>query len=149
MFTNTNRSGVLKKYIPKIGREQKLKDLYLLAKTIIDLEMGNEIKYKFLRHVIWSITTVDGTYNTKYRSKSVLSRREVPINHEHVWTVKQIREELLKNPENYQNILDKKAIGCIVTREEHNQLPGDKRGWERYKNAGIIVMDCEIWKRFL
>lgn len=44
------------------------------------------------------------------------------------------------------------AVACVVTVEEHNQLtPFDLThdGWQRYKEAGIEVLDMAAMERYL
>jgi hypothetical protein len=50
-------------------------------------------------------------------------------------------------PEDIEEIL-KNAVGCTVTKEEHTLLERFKHldGWERYRQAGIIVIDMETEK---
>ncbi len=40
------------------------------------------------------------------------------------------------------------AIGCTITREEHRRLNHFRHldGWERYLEAGIVVIDMETGK---
>lgn len=45
-------------------------------------------------------------------------------------------------PEEIDNILED-AVGCTVTTEEHDRLApfDDEYGWERYRKAGITVIN--------
>ena len=57
-------------------------------------------------------------------------------------------EALLQaRPEKVDEILSE-AIGCTIMREEHRRLNQLKHldGWERYAEAGIIVIDMETGK---
>jgi hypothetical protein len=59
-------------------------------------------------------------------------------------------DALLKSPEAVTRILNK-AVGCIVTKAEHDKLRQFERdfdGWERYRQAGIVIIDMETAKRF-
>jgi hypothetical protein len=51
-------------------------------------------------------------------------------------------------PNGVDEILDK-AVGCSVTLEEHDLLKSfdDEYGWERYRKAGIIVIDTQTGER--
>jgi len=48
------------------------------------------------------------------------------------------------NPDSAKDIL-KDAIGCTVTKDEHDRLNMIKNcdGWQRYREAGIRVWDTE------
>ena len=43
----------------------------------------------------------------------------------------------------------KDAIGCTVTKEEHALLKrfDNEYGWERYRKAGLTVIDTQTGKR--
>lgn len=50
---------------------------------------------------------------------------------------------MIAEPERIAEILDS-ATACLVTEEEHrrlNVLPPDTEGWDRYRAAGITVID--------
>jgi hypothetical protein len=42
------------------------------------------------------------------------------------------------------------AVGCTVTKEEHTLLEQFKHldGWERYRQAGMVVIDMETGQPF-
>ena len=51
-------------------------------------------------------------------------------------------------PHEVDDIL-KDAIGCTVTVEEHTRLSkfDEEYGWERYRKAGISVIDTQTGER--
>ena len=54
-------------------------------------------------------------------------------------------ERILKDPDVLEHEM-KQAIGCTVTKHEHDDLTRyDKShdGWDRYKEAGIAVLDLK------
>jgi hypothetical protein len=53
------------------------------------------------------------------------------------------------SPEAVDEIL-KKAVGCTITKDEHDLLGRFQHldGWERYRRAGIVVIDMETGKPF-
>ena len=67
------------------------------------------------------------------------------INHEHVWTRKELREKLLAKPrdvEELEQFLTTYGVACIVTVQEHGKLSTSKKaGWLRYVEQGIPVWD--------
>lgn len=103
-------------------------------------------KKELLSSMIWKITESKGKYSTEYISKEVFeirasgSKSNAGLNHEHVFTRKELILKLLGNPKKVKSIL-KNAIGCTVTINEHRKLSAVKNldGWERYKKAGVEV----------
>lgn len=136
-------------YVPHRNRSAKLNDLFHLAETLLQLNVSVALKKKFFRYIIWDITSVDGTYKTRFRSETVLGVNEVPINHEHVWQVQSITSEILANPNQLRTILNNKAVACIVSKEEHDRLPDDLQGWARYSAANIRVRDMLTGNRVI
>lgn len=97
----------------------------------------------------WFVSEADGKHKTRFRSKLVVDlARDEPtsreaIIHEHVFSRKEVTDQLLDKPDSTGDILDT-VLGCIVTKKEHDKLHKIKNnisGWQRYKNAGIVVYD--------
>jgi hypothetical protein len=112
-----------------------------LAQTIVALGDGvhRQHKCKLLRDVVWIVTEANGKYDTRYVSKAVYAGQG-PIEHEHVFPIEGLVEEMLRNPDNIDQVLDT-AIACLVTKEEHNLLSKSGKGWTRYRQSGIRVYD--------
>lgn len=137
-------------YEPDSERKEKLASAKHLAMLVLnDSMIVPELKKKVLKQLQWFISEVDHKYRTRFRSKQVfeLAKNEpqstVKINHEHVFTKKEITSKLLKDPIGLDTILDD-VVGCVVTADEHKVLTAlgsDCSGWERYKKAGIEVLD--------
>ncbi len=113
---------------------------------ILDMHKKNIIKDV----VLWRMSEVDGKWTTRYRSMGVLKGDDEPVNHEHVFTRKNMTEQLLEHPADVEQIL-RTVTGCIVTKSEHKKLSKikDVDGWDRYKQAGVQVWDMKINKRFI
>ncbi|MCP4143142.1 MAG: hypothetical protein GY755_23120 [Chloroflexi bacterium] len=147
-----------KKLLKPYKRSSKATQIITSAKNLASLVLNSNgildrHKNKILSEVIWYISEADGKYTTRYRSKSVISlANDRPtsvqkINHEHVYTIKNLKEEIIENPESFSTILEK-VIACVVTTEEHKTLDAlkdTKVGWERYKSAGIEVLDMSTF----
>ncbi|MEK6893701.1 MAG: hypothetical protein AABX07_05880 [Nanoarchaeota archaeon] len=131
-------------YKPKDNREQKLKEMFDTTKRILSFNLSEKLRKKLIDILIWCISEVDGKTNLKYRSKGALDpRNKEELIHEHVFTKKQIYNNLIKSPDKTEQIL-KKIVACAVTKDEHDKLTKfDKSfsGWERYKQAQIEVYD--------
>ncbi|GAB2553159.1 hypothetical protein [Kribbella endophytica] len=100
---------------------------------------------------LWKWTEAEGVspyakYNTRYISAGVKNATApASINHEHVWTRKELREKLLAKPrdvEELEQFLTTYGVACIVTVQEHGKLSTSKKaGWLRYVEQGIAVWD--------
>lgn len=124
------------------------------AKRLANIVLCNtqilpEHRNKVLSGVQWMISQASGKYATRYRSEAVVElATNVPtsatkINHEHIFTRKHIIQQLLANPQNSDLILDQ-VVACIVTKEQHEKLSVVAPvlvGWDRYRQAGIKVLD--------
>lgn len=113
------------------------------------LGMGNDVleehKKVLISRMIWKITEAHGKYNTRYCSEKALKASKDDRRHDHVWTRKLMVERILEDPGVLEHEVQL-AIGCIVTKAEHSNLTEfDKMcdGWERYKMAGIAVLDLK------
>ena len=140
-----------KKLIKPFVRSSKSDEIIKSAKELANLVLQNssiiEVHRKsIISQVQWFISTADGKHKTRYRSRLIVELATnnpssiEKINHEHVFTRKEITEQLLKNPQKVDELLDV-VIGCIVTKAEHDRMNAKSSGWERYKNAGIEVLD--------
>lgn len=91
--------------------------------------------------MFWWVTESSGKHNTRFISEGVYNGK-TPIEHEHVIPRKELVAQIMDNPQNISDLFGE-AIGCLVTKEEHGLLPNGnvKKGWERYKFAGIKVYD--------
>ena len=111
------------------------------------LGMGSDVleehKKVLISRMIWKITEVHGKYNTRYFSEKALKASKDDRRHDHVWTRKRMVERILADPRILEHEV-KQAIGCTVTKAEHEKLTGfytSYDGWERYKLARIAVWD--------
>jgi hypothetical protein len=101
---------------------------------------------EFLTNAIWKYTESDGKYTTRYRSVGSLGKPPSLLHHEHVIPRKLLIDQILANPENVADVIAT-AIGCVVLREEHVRLnavgkaDASLEGWERYRRAGVTVVD--------
>jgi hypothetical protein len=124
-----------------------------LVKSLLRESPGLLLEHRreFLRLALWKITEAEcpgnRKYETRFRSQAVISASSVAkkLRHDHVFQRgKMVDELLLAGPEFVEHILDK-AIGCTVTEDEDDRLRAhkDTDGWDRYKKAGITVVDTK------
>ena len=117
----------------------------VLAANGLEPEHRNEL----LSIAVWKYTESDGKFKTRFRSAGALHERDLKkLNHEHVIPRKWLRDEMLQAPAECEPIMGR-AIGCVVTREEHLRLTSVSKqnpslqGWARYVAAGVRVFDLE------
>lgn len=106
-------------------------------------------KERVIREMIWKITECDGKFKTQYRSEMVMfGANDALVEHEHVTTIESLISEILANPKELDK-LKNNIMACLVTEEEHKKLKrrDNGNGWERYKRAGIHVIDVKNNKR--
>ena len=65
-----------------------------------------------------------------------------------MFPLKGLIEKLIKKADSPKTIVEK-AIGCVVTENEHRELSKHKKsiGWERYADAKVAVYDMESTPR--
>jgi hypothetical protein len=99
---------------------------------------------ELLRILMWKVTEAESSsHRTRFQSQDALkSGAEAKLRHDHVFQCVKMRDELLAHPERADEILES-AVGCTVTSVEHDRLHkfDEEYGWERYRKAGIVVMD--------
>ena len=99
---------------------------------------------ELLTILLWKLTEADSAkYRTRYQSTEALRDSGGKFHHEHVYQRAKMIDALLKaQPDQVDGILDL-AVGCTITRHEAERLRrfDDDYGWERYRKAGIEIMD--------
>lgn len=137
----------------KITPVEQIADCKKVVESILKLDISDVIKGKVIRLMIWNITGAYGKTKTRFISKGVkndIEKKELKYIHEHVFRIKLIIDNILKDKSNFEKYLDN-AVVCTVTEDEHKKLNKvDKKldEWDRYNEAGIIVYDT-VENRFL
>ena len=131
--------------------EERKCSAIVLAKTLLQEVPGllPEHRRECLSIALWKYTEAEGLskHKTRFRSKASLAAPS-DLRHDHVFQRANMIDALMQaKPEDIEEIL-KNAVGCTVTKEEHTLLERFKHldGWERYRQAGIIVIDMETEK---
>ena len=115
----------------------------------LGLDVCEEHKKSLISRMLWKITEANGKYNTRYYSEKALKADNSNRRHDHVWTRKGMIERVLEKPDNLKHEVQR-AIGCIVTRSEHETLASfdaQSDGWDRYKKAKIKVWHLKEQRR--
>lgn len=136
---------------PRHNSEQRIRSAKAVIRML--LAMGDDVdkplKRRFLSNCLWHITQASGRnkYQMRYRSRGARDIRErSALRHDHVYRRKEMVQKLIDSPDQIDQIL-KRAIACIVTKDEHellnhiDQKHSGEDGWQRYELAGIEVID--------
>jgi hypothetical protein len=108
---------------------------------------------EFLKIALWKVTEAEGRSKHKTQLQSQAARsapRGTKLQHDHVFQRSKMVDTLLEaKPDAIDGIL-KRAVGCTITKDEHARLNGFKYldGWDRYRAAGIVVINMETGKPF-
>ena len=95
---------------------------------------------RLLSTTVWKMTEADDKHNLRYRSKAALdATSRSDVRHEHVIPRGVLVQRMMDEPHRVAEILSE-AVACLVTKEEHLRL-GPGTGWDRYRLAGIEVVD--------
>jgi hypothetical protein len=140
--------------VPDSRADDIVRSAVSAIRGILPLDIINEHKRILISRMIWAITEAHGKYKTRFRSEGVLTVPDCKIQHEHVFTRKELISEIMNNPENCERILEN-AVACVVTEEEHKALTKvgrehpNLKGWDRYRRAGITVYDMLSREKYL
>lgn len=142
-----------KSYVQSLNFEAQLADVEKVITNLLQLDINLSLKKRLLVHAVWEVTKLGGDFKGRYRSKGVLVSGVV-IQRDHVLQKGRIVERLLTNPDQTEAILAE-VVHCVVTKEEHERLTAYSRmnpdidGWERYRGAGVEVMDMFTGKQLI
>lgn len=130
-------------------RESALRSIHHLL-DLQDVEPAH--KRELISIGLWKWTEAEGfrphpKYHIRLRSVgSIDVGRTAKVNHEHVWTRSWITGELLRREgwtlDELREFLVQYGVACIVTTDEHARLSQSRAtGWQRYREAGVLVWD--------
>ena len=116
--------------------------------ALLPLELYPAHKRELLSICLWKLSEAEGLskYRTRLCSQRALKAKPALLAHEHVYERKKLVAQLMADPSSLDQVLAR-AIGCTVTRQEHARLSAisrerpDLEGWERYRAAGVRVVD--------
>jgi hypothetical protein len=131
-------------YAPHPERERRLASAVAVARFALESpDLYDAHRNELLSFACWWATELDGKYKTRFRSLGARRPGARDLRHEHVVPRKALRQAMQREPARAAEIL-REALGCVVTREEHDRLEavgGQLEGWERYIAAGVDVFD--------
>jgi hypothetical protein len=135
-----------KPYADPPAFQLRLASVKKLITTLLNLDIDLPLKKRMLVHAVWELTNLSGGFKGRYRSKGVLEGHGALIQRDHVYQKRGIVERLINDSTQIDDILQD-VVHCVVTKEEHDRLTEYSRtnpsvdGWERYRGAGIEVID--------
>lgn len=137
-------------YIRHRDAEQRIASAKAAIRAILDADLYKPHLKELLTICIWKLTLAEGKskYKTRYRSTASLDQPTKSLNHEHVIETHKLVQHLIARPSQHDKIASR-AIACVVTRQEHTQLTAisklqpEVHGWDRYREAGIEVLDTK------
>jgi hypothetical protein len=135
-------------FTPHADAADRTRSAIALTKVLLAVKDNPEILpqhlNELLRILMWKTTQAESSsHKTRFQSQDALKFRDKgKLRHDHVFQCVKMRAELLANPQRTDEILET-AVGCTVTLAEHDRLHhfDAEYGWERYRKAGIVVMD--------
>lgn len=126
--------------------EQRKQSIVIFVKEILELSgLYPAHRRSFLKTALSKYTEGEGghKHKTRFRSKASYAAGS-KLRHDHVYQRARMVDLLMAQPENVEAILSS-AVGCTITKEEHAGLDNYRHldGWERYREAGIVIVDTE------
>jgi len=118
-----------------------------------DSQVLNVHLNELLTALIWKLTEAESRHKhkTRFQSEGAIQCADPRrLRHEHVFQrgkmIEELRAAIIES--NVDNILAK-SVGCTVTVGEHATLASFESayGWERYRKAGIVVIDTVTGER--
>jgi hypothetical protein len=111
-------------------------------------ELHPEHRTRVAKQALWFATECDGKLTPRFRTRAAMAydgpRYWSVLQHEHVVPLRVLVDRMVANPDQVEEIV-RQAPACLVTKEEHQRLtPLDRthEGWDRYRQAGIDVVDA-------
>jgi hypothetical protein len=151
----TRRAHLLLPYRRAFDAELKFASARELVKLALrETGMLAAHRKHLLKLAQWWVTEADGKWKTRFRSAAVIElaqgdpqspKAQTAINHEHVYGRAELADRMLRDPSQVDSILEL-CEGCIVTVDEHRELTLQKhvQGWDRYREAGVLVRDMAL-----
>jgi hypothetical protein len=118
--------------------------------SLLDADLRPDDLRYLLDMGLWRYTEFDKNrykFAIRYRTAAVLATEPVVIEHEHVVGRRWLLDQIAREPDKLDDILQL-AVACIVSKPEHDLLWAVVGfGWERYRAAGIDVIDTVTMQR--
>lgn len=150
------RRGHQLPYRPGEDREERLASAVALATWAITTDgLHPQHRVRIAKQAVWFATECDGKLTPRMRTRAAMEydgpNHNSVLQHEHVIPMRVLVERMQASRGDIEGIV-REAPACLVTREEHQRLtPLDRthHGWDRYREAGIEVLDALTGEVFL
>lgn len=134
-------------FVPRADAESRRARAIRAMRALLAADLRPDHLRELLSVCLWKLTESEsGKYRTRFRSVAALDSPRETLAHDHVYERAKLVAELIAWPERIEEIAAR-AVGCIVTRDEHARLTALSRarpellGWARYAAAGLEVVD--------
>ncbi|WP_260703084.1 hypothetical protein [Edaphobacter flagellatus] len=141
---------------PHAKSEERKRSATVLIKYLLTAERPEALPEHYrelLTVLLWKITEAESKkYDTRFQSEGAVHRSsDTVLRHEHVFQRKKMIAELENASVQEVDDILAKAVGCTVTLEEHVLLSkfDDDYGWDRYRKAGIRVVDTQTSEQII
>ena len=140
-------------YVPAVDIDMHLSEIAVLLDSLRKLPLDGKRQKRILKQAIWEVAYATGNMQSRflgrYRSELVVQNIGLKLERDHVHQMANLLQELLRQDCDLQSIIQRSEC-CIITREEHLRLTALPKAidvWERYRQAGIVVMDMQTGQR--
>jgi hypothetical protein len=134
--------------------EERTRSAVTLIKALLQMPgLISEHRREFLKIALWKVTEAEGSSKHKTQLQSQAARtapRGTKLQHDHVFQRAKMVDTLLEAEPHGIDAILQGAVGCTITKDEHTRLNDFKHldGWDRYRAAGIVVIDMDTGKPF-
>lgn len=134
--------------------EERLESARKLVRFALSAELHPDARRRVLNEALWIATESEYpkhklSFRTPHADAEILRKDAdtelgARVRHEHVMPRKWLRERIIQNPDDAEAVLAS-AVGCVVTVAEAEILDRikDAVGWDRYKQAGLTVIEVQ------
>lgn len=152
----TRARGYQLPYRPADDRRERLTSAVELARWVLNVDdLHPQHRTRLLKQAVWFATECDGKLTPRFRTRAAMDFAgddyQRALQHEHVVPLAVLVERLLAARGDVEQIITG-APACLVTCSEHKALTRFDRthdGWDRYRAAGIDVIDALTGATFL
>ena len=137
-------------YARRIDADARIASALSAVRALLLADLLPAHRRELLSVCLWKLSLAEpiGKYATRFVSAAALRCARRLLAHEHVHERAMVVRALLDGAMTPER-LPEYAFACVVTREEHARLGVEGRrdrsleGWDRYRKAGIAVVDRE------
>jgi len=135
-------------YVRRIDADARIASALNAVRALLVADLLPAHRRELLGVCLWKLSLAEppDKYATRFVSATALRCARRSLAHEHVHERAKLVRALIDGAVSPER-LPEFALACVVTREEHARLGVESRrdpsldGWDRYRKAGIAVVD--------